>query len=258
MGDLELLVERRVDFVEEKEALEEERESRLRFGLTLDPDDQDWLEASQGTEEELTEKIRQMEKELEDMKRTCIAQGLVGEDGEPTSFQSQELVSFKGEEDVDPQDHKSEYVKYPILLPPPGRKLQEIGGYEPRPDEDSDPTTNINKWMLDQLRTSPMDVNLLARTYEGKHGRIIDDWQVAVLSYWYRDGTVEGATISAVYTSSATAISAFSNHSKLSQKHADEDDSFQVLLFTPQQLDTLLARQKLAFIRNNLAGCSVP
>jgi hypothetical protein len=259
MGDLDLLVERRVELVEEREALEEERVSRLRFGLMLDPSDQDWLEASQGTEEELAEKITQMEKELEDMKQACIAKGLVDEDGEPTSFQGLELESFKGEKDVDPQDHKSEYVKYPILLPPPGRKLQEIERYEPRPDEESDPITrNINKWILDQLRTSPMDVNLLVRTYEGKHGQIIDDWQLAVLSYWYRDGTLESATISAVYTSSATAISALSNHSKLSQTPPDEDDSVRVLVFTPQQFDTLLARQKLAFIRNDLAECSVP
>jgi hypothetical protein len=214
MGDLDLLLERRVELVEEKEALEEKKESRLRFGLTLDPDDLDWLETSQSVEEDLIEKIKQMEKELEDMKRTCIDQGLVDEDGEPTSFQNRELVSFKGE--VDPQDHKSEYVKYPLLLPPPGRKIQELEGYEPRPDNASDPITiriNVNEWMLHRLRSSPLDVNLLARTFEGKHGQIIDDWQIAVLSLWYRDGTVESEAGFAVYPSSVTAISPLSNHS---------------------------------------------
>jgi hypothetical protein len=250
MGDLDLLLERRVELVEEKEALEEEKESRLRFGLTLEQDDLDWLEASHNQEEDLTDQIEQMEKELEDMKRTCIAQGLVDEDGEPTSFQNRELVTFKGE--VDPQDHKSEYVKYPLLLPPPGRKIQNEE-FEPRPDNASDPKTiriNVNEWMLHRLRSSPLDVNLLARTFEGKHGQITDNWQIAVLSLWYRDGTLEIEAEGQPYPSSVTTIS-LSNHSEQSQKHRDGEDalngndSFPVLPFTSNHLHVVLARRKL-------------
>jgi len=194
LGDLDLQRERLVDLIDEKRSLEEEREKRLRFGLTLDPEDQGWLENAQTSEDELTEKIRMLEKDLEAMKQECLSLGLVDEYGEPTSFQSQEQGSFNGEEDMNPQDQKSEYVKYPLLLPHPGVKQWEFEGYEPKPDEKSDPTTSrINEWMLQQLRMSALDVNLLARTFQAIFGEIDDEWQIHVLTVWYNDGTMKSA-----------------------------------------------------------------
>jgi hypothetical protein len=42
--------------------------------------------------------------------------------------------------------------------------------------------------MLDKLRSSPLDVNLLARTFESVAGKTRDEWQLDVLKLWYKDG----------------------------------------------------------------------
>ena len=241
LGDLDLLQERHAELLEEREILEEEKTYRLSFGRTLDPDDQNWLETSHSAENELLQRIRHMEKHVEEMKIVCLSIGLVDEDGEPTSFQTQEQVSFNGEKDVDPREHKSEYVKYPLLLPQPGKKYEGRDDFVPSPDQELDITTSrINGWILDQLRTSPLEVNLLARTFEGKVGDINDGWQVAVLSLWYKDGTIKTAAARrfSVYTSSMTAPSlsvttgSISKQSKLCQKPPNDsnDGSFHIFL----------------------------
>ena len=203
LGDLDLLQERLDEHLDEKESLELEKASRLRFGYALDPDDQDWLDTSHTVEDELIEKIKLLQKDLESSKQECFANGLVDEDGEPTNFERREQFTFRGE--VDAQNQNSEYVKYPLLLlRRRGVKHEEAVEFEPRPDEKSDTTSSrINEWMLEKLRMSVLDVNLLARTFEAWVGGINDEWQLSVLKLWYKDGTIL-ATGFRVGTSSMT------------------------------------------------------
>jgi hypothetical protein len=227
LGDLDLLQERLDEHLDEKESLEVEKASRLRFGLALDTEDQDWLDASHTIEDNLIEKINLLQKDLESKKQECFAMGLVDEDGEATNFQRQEQFSFRGE--VDPQNQKSEYVKYPLLLLRSGVKLEEALEFEPGPDERSDTTTSrINEWMLEKLRMSVLDVNLLARTFEAWVGGINDEWQFSVLKLWYKDGTIEAAGRYRVYTSSMTsqAPPLPSNHSDPAPKPRNDEESF--------------------------------
>jgi hypothetical protein len=235
MGDLDLLQERFEDLLDEKRGLEEQRERRRQLGLTLDPEDQQWLENAQSAEDDLSEKIRILHKDLEVMKLDCLSRGLVDEDGEPTDFPIREQHSFDDEEDMNPRDQKSEYVKYPLLLPYPGMKPTREFHYEPRPDEKSERTiispaaihtqkqtisatpmllssletwnssSRINEWLLQRLRMSALDVNLLARTFQDISGVITDRWQIAVLRLWYRDATMRGADGEVrIYTDSMT------------------------------------------------------
>ncbi|KAN0095171.1 hypothetical protein V8E51_015882 [Hyaloscypha variabilis] len=207
MGDLDLLQERLDDLLDEKRGLEEEQKKRLKFGLVLDGEDQQWLEHAHIHEEELLVQIRALEKDVEVMKQDCLARGLVDTDGEPLEFQIQEQRTFDAEEDLNPLGQKSEYVKYPLLLPTPGKKSRRDMHYEPRPDEKSETNTNpnkvtssdrynrINEWLLAHLRGSALDVNLLARTYQTFYGFIDTPhrWQIAVLRLWYRDATMRNA-----------------------------------------------------------------
>jgi hypothetical protein len=204
LGDLDLLQERLDEYLDEKESLEVEKASRLRFGLALDPEDQDWLDTSHTVEDDILEKISLLQKDLESKKLDCLAMGLVDEDGEPTNFQRREQFWFRGE--VDPQNQESEYVKYPhLLLPRRGVKHEEAVEFEPKPDERSDTTTSrINEWMLEKLRISVLDVNLLARTFEAWVGGINDEWQFSVLKLWYKDGTIRATGRLRVNTSSMT------------------------------------------------------
>jgi hypothetical protein len=118
--------------------------------------------------------------------------GLIDEDLEPIEFfQKQEQAAFRHEWDLDPEDQISDFIKYPLLLPGPRRIRMKSEGYELIPEERSDITTSrINKWMLDRLRSSPLEVNLLARTFEGIVGKAQGDWQSSVLQLWHKDGTV--------------------------------------------------------------------
>jgi hypothetical protein len=214
LGDLDILQERLVDHLDEKRCLEEERDRRSRFGLSLDPEDSQWLDNALNGQEDLTDKIRTLQEDLEVMKANCLDQGLVDQDGEPISFQRREQQSFDGEADVDPRGHISEYVRFPILLPHPG-----IAKPDQKPDstrrigpltradmrtmkmllssaETYPKTSRINEWILDQLRGSALDVNLLARTFQAMSGilSILDErWQIAVLRVWFRDSTMRNA-----------------------------------------------------------------
>jgi hypothetical protein len=228
LGDLDLLQERLDEFLDEKESLEVEKASRLRFGLGLDPEDQDWLDNSHTVEDDINDKINLLQKDLESKKQECLTLGLVDEEGEPTNFQRREQLSFRGE--VDPQNQKSEYVKYPLLLlPRRGAKHEEAVEFEPKPDEKSDNTTSrINEWMLEKLRMSVLDVNLLARTFEAWVGGINDEWQVSVLKLWYRDGTIQATGRFRVYTSSMTtqAPRPTSNPSDSALKTPNDEEVF--------------------------------
>jgi hypothetical protein len=182
------------NMIEEKAALEEEREARLGVGLALDRDDQHRLDEVDTQLDELAEKIQLLEKELEGQKEVCLRLGLVDEVGKPTNIGTREHRYFGY--DVDSEDEISDFIRYPVLLPRPGMNPRR--NYEPKHDEQSDSTTmRINQWMLNQLRSSPLEVNLLARTFEDFAGDTIeDDWQTAVLKLWHKDGAglVEGPT----------------------------------------------------------------
>jgi hypothetical protein len=189
LRDKGLLSERIDELVSEKAALEVERDARLRIGFTLDPDDEVFLEEVDTVLDGLAEKLEHLEREEADMRQECFAWGLVFEDGEPTSFQYQEQLAFNHEEDMrlNTNDHASDYIKYPLLLRHPGVGFNNL--FDPKLNKELDETTyRINQWMLLQLRSSPLDVNLLARTFEGIVGKTQDDWQTAVLKLWHEDG----------------------------------------------------------------------
>ncbi|TVY93862.1 hypothetical protein LAWI1_G001881 [Lachnellula willkommii] len=217
LGDLDLLRERHGDLVEDREALEKERESRKQFQISLHADDQKWLDNATRSEEELLDEIHIVESDVAALRKQCLGMGLVDHNDELTNFESQEKLSFNGEEDVDSQDRISEYVKYPLLLPHPGVKHEVLAEYDPMPDERSDNTTNrINDWLLQQLRSSALEVRLLASTYEDKGGEINERWQFSVLSSWYKDGTIAASRKFRLYSSSSTThVTRHSNVSEL-------------------------------------------
>lgn len=270
-GDLDLLRERLDDLLDDKRALEEQRETRRPLGMTLDPESQLWLEHARSDEEDLRRRIQTLQKDVEMMKQDCLSKSLIDEEGEPIEFETREQRSFDNEEGLSPLDQKSEYVKYPLLLPLPGIKPTRDFHYEPRPDEKSDPTTTINpnmklppllhplkhpnrsamynllsnlekwnsgarinEWILHRLRESPLDVNLLARIFQGKFGDITDWWEIKVLQVWFTDGTMRdtdgGLRVSA--NSMTTQAPAISNPSAKQIKIPGGNGAFKGLAFS--------------------------
>lgn len=192
-GDLDLLFERIDEIYDERENLDEQAETRAALGLPLGAEEQAWLEKSEGLLTEVEVKIAAMEAEVDKLKEECQAQGLVDEEGEPIDMFSKEMNAFRNEKGLDTKSEMSEYTKYPKLLQMPLVKEDEGLDFLPDLGEESFSLgARINKWMLDRLRSSALEVNLLARTYEieGKGKESDDTWQISVLKFWYEDGTV--------------------------------------------------------------------
>ena len=195
-GDLDLLLERLDEIHDERENLAEQSETRVALGLSLGEEELAWLEKSEGLLTELDLKIDAMEIEVENLKQECLAQNLVDEDGEPIDMRTKEMQAFSDEEDLETRSEISQYTKHPKIIQQPLVKEDEGEDYLPDlGDKSFSIGAMINRWMLDRLRSSALEVNLLARTYEnerdGEGNENEDsDWQISVLRLWYSDGTI--------------------------------------------------------------------
>jgi hypothetical protein len=220
LGDIDIFRERHERHLEEKEALERERETRQRVKLTLTPEDEAWLEQSDELENEILKDLHGARAEAEQLRKKCQAAGLLDENGEPKDFQTQEQEAFAG--DVDAKGQKSEYVKFPTLLPQPGTSDTKFKASAPKPEEQSENAgDHINQWLLHSLRSSPLDVNLLARTFEAEVGDFeAQKWQLDVRHHWYRDGSIKDASGYRVY--SITSDTPVTSRSKLTKESVPE------------------------------------
>ena len=233
LGDLDILQERLVDVEEQREILLEERKFHERFGMSLAPGDQTWLDSSQKHLDQLRESIRATEADVDQLRRECISWGLLDEDGEPTDFQSRERNTFRDDEDMSSRDQISEYSKHPLLLPKPGAKHTP---FQINPDSETKSSSvggRINHWILGQLRESPLEVNLLERTFEKQYGEIDDRWERAVLAVWWDDGTATEEEYR-FYTSSVTTQARLpSSHSSIPStvdSKVHDSQSFRLIL----------------------------
>jgi hypothetical protein len=204
IGDVQIFRERLEWHSEEKLTLEEEKETKEHVNLKLAEADQKWLDNYAEAEIALIKQFEEAQEEAENLRIQCYSLGLVDEDGEPLDFERQERQTFI-EDGVDAGTEKSDFVKFPLLLQNPGNKeaqlpdpiiLQAENDKEENIHETQDPNDRINHWLLQTLRSSPLDVNLLVRTFESLCGHIIESerWQLDVLQVWYNDGSKEMAT----------------------------------------------------------------
>jgi hypothetical protein len=200
LGDVEIFRERLEWHSEEKLTLEEEKETRERVDLKLAEPDQKWLDDFAEGETALNEQLQVAVEEAGKLRLQCYSLGLVDEDGEVLDFERQEHKTFIADE-VDAGTEKSDFVKFPLLLTNPGNKERLLPNPSLPDDtkedihETQDPSDRINLWLLQTLRSSPLDVNLLVRTFESMVGQIFEEekWQNRVLAVWYHDGSKEMA-----------------------------------------------------------------
>jgi hypothetical protein len=193
VGDVEILRERLDEHLEERYILEEEKVVRQGVGLDLAEPAQKWLDNYSATEALLMNQLKEAELEVADLRRKCILLGLIDEEGNPKDFEDQERGYFLG--DISTGKERSEYVKYPHLIPRPGSRVQlkDTNIYSEESPDDSG--NLVSKWLLQQLRSSPLDVNLLARISESFLSYINrETWQFDVLTYWYKDSTNKGGS----------------------------------------------------------------
>ncbi|ESZ94920.1 hypothetical protein SBOR_4712 [Sclerotinia borealis F-4128] len=194
LGDLDLLKEDIQDVTDEKMGLEQQKETREAYNLTLDSESQSWLDKFDEMISAIFEDLHRTKAEVAVLREECDAHGLLDPDGEPKDLQNLVQFQFQHEEDLNANGNISEYVKFPLLLPFPcsmGNK-NEIHDRCSNPDQSSDASNGrVNEWMLRILRSSPLHVRLLAACHstfrevtDGDRG-----WQLQVLARWYMDET---------------------------------------------------------------------
>ncbi|KAK0118619.1 hypothetical protein ONS96_011709 [Cadophora gregata f. sp. sojae] len=192
LGDVDIYRERLDELLEERYILEEEMEKRARVGLRLSDENEQWLANYSQVEAGLIDDLENAENEAEKLKRDCLKQNLVDEDGEPTDQEYQEKLTFAEELNDAGRNEVSEYVKYPTLLPSPETKLAKSLPTSILFADDAAhiQSVRVNWWILEQVRRSAMEVELLARTHETYHDQITsrEKWQTDVLQVWYEDG----------------------------------------------------------------------
>jgi hypothetical protein len=231
LGDVDIFRERHERHLEEKEALEADKETRGRVNRTLSPEGEAWLQKSNDLENEILRDLRQARTEAEELRKQCLAAGLLDENGEPKDFQTQEKEAFA--EDVDAKGQESEYIKFPTLLPHPGTKDMKFKASAPRPGEQSGGAgDHINQWLLHSLRSSPLDVYLLAKTFEEKVGNFeAHKWESDVRDHWYKDGAIKDATGYRIYSITSETTPVY-GRSKLSKDSLHEHNIEPVLGIT--------------------------
>lgn len=194
LGDLDLLRERYDDVMEEKEHLEEQRESRKLVKLHLGAEEHEWLKNSTEVQNRLYKEMQAKEQKVDELREECLLRNLVDQNDNPTEFQDQERQISDQEAGLDSGSQLSVYKKFSALIPRPGIKAMEPKAKESKKAFKSDPAmTRINEWLLENLRLSPLEIVLLANTFEMKEGKLFEQWQLYVLRLWYEDTTIKAS-----------------------------------------------------------------
>ena len=210
VGAFNILRERLEDQAEEKFYLEQEIVRKARVDLRSSEDSQKlledskkWLDEFPSNQALLRNEVETAQRECDEMKQRCLSMGLVDNNGDPTGLEVQECETL--EDNMKSGREISVFVKFPRLMShqraTQNRSLKSASEFkEPRHEGD-----NINQWLLDQLQSSPLYVNLLARIYEARFGHIESEaWELAVLAFWDEDGTTKLSSDYQAYSSAIT------------------------------------------------------
>ena len=216
------------DQSEEKDALELESARKKRVNLKLSDESQKWLDEFPSDEALLLRQLEAAQEECDLLKLKCLSLRLVDDNGNPTGLEVQEGKTL--EEDVDAGRELSEFVKFPLLIS--HQRAQQASSFKSVSGTPHSTGDEINQWLLDQLLSSSLYVNLLARTYENEYGHIeSEDWQLDVLALWYEDGTRKSASEYRVYSSGiATQAPQRSQYSAKTLSNSSDNGSWGIFI----------------------------
>ena len=191
LGDADLCREALSDLMIEHENLLHAQEVRRRVGRELLPDDQVTLENFSAAEVKLLDELRRIEAGVEQLRLECIREGLFGEDENEDDEGEGEQIDLLQPSigSVDPE--RTEYEKYPLLLEKPEEKEDENKSKVLLTDfKEGDVGDRITCWLLHKLRSSGLEVELLASFTDGLD-RFTDTekWQEEVLQFWFFDSS---------------------------------------------------------------------
>jgi hypothetical protein len=217
LGDLDLAKERYHNMKHERQSLISERESRSRIGLELQGDLQVFLNELPAREAEVQGEIAEIELDVLRLRSECLAAEIdlkENNDGSESSRDEREddtmdvpveTEKVSVQERSPPSQNRrteSSLSMFPLLLPQSPQGIADLHGLilQFDPNNKSD---RINRWLLFNLRTTPLEVALLLRTFL-QFVQILDirqwmidvsQWQDKVLFFWDKDQANKSAEV---------------------------------------------------------------
>jgi hypothetical protein len=188
LGNLDLLQERHQSLVNEKLMLEEEQEKRRRVGMDLNAESLDFLGRFEEILAPVKMEIEEVSKDIERIKQLCIKKGLMDAHGNPIQAPAiDETPESKSQEEVQ-SELPAEHSKPSQHQDPSGNNEADFRASASH--EGFGPF--INLWLLHKLRSSALEILLLA-CYVAAAVTNLDgiNWQAEALRLWDKDGAEE-------------------------------------------------------------------
>jgi hypothetical protein len=199
LGDADLCHEAITELMIEHDNLLHAQELRRRVGMELSPDHQVTLGNFPAAETKLLNELRRIDEDVELLRLECVRERLVDEK-ENQNEVDLEVQNGEGgnDEEIDLsqtligslEPEQADYNKYPLLLEKPEEKEEENKSKVLLTDfKEGDVGDRITCWLLHKLRTSGLEVELLARQTGGlDRNADTQKWQKEVLAFWFFDG----------------------------------------------------------------------
>lgn len=187
-GDADMVREDIAELRFEYQMLQEARMSRRKVGHQLSPEDQAIWDNFFTKEAVLSERLEQIELDVERLRIQCIEAGLMPEEEQSDESEGEDILEDAA------GSTPAEYERFPLLLEQPNGEMADgawnslITDFDPE-----DPGDRVERWLLHKLRSSCSEVELLARI-SASDGlgpfTTTEKWQEEVLEFWFLDSTV--------------------------------------------------------------------
>jgi hypothetical protein len=119
------IFEQKIRRLEDRIVALEQKQILLNLSdLTLSPKNQTLLDNRYREKRELEDNLKLLKMQLYQIKKNSVSRATSRVLGEPFMDRESKLI-FAVEVNLDPQDKSSEFVKFPLLLPPPGSAVYD-------------------------------------------------------------------------------------------------------------------------------------
>jgi hypothetical protein len=186
LGNQDLLLESYGGLMNEKSRLEAERERRRQVGVDLDDEDLEFLAKWANTIEPVKRELEEVSRDVERLKEMCIAQGLI-DSSEPPTQPSETYEEHNPVLAENPQSDKNS--THSKLSQPQNATSNNEASSSTYIIQGQEFRNNVNSWLLDKLRSSSVEITLLASfVIQEVRGMDTTTWQLEVLRLWAKDG----------------------------------------------------------------------
>lgn len=196
LGDLDLAREQYQNMIQERESILSSQESRAFLGMDTSEEDHEFLSRFPELETSMKDEIAEIERDVERCRAKCVENGVdtsEDHDRDPHVINQEGQNILAADDDIILQEsHPDEFNRqismYSKLLPESVEDKSKLNTLITDFIE-GNKSDRINRWILHQLRISPLEVELLVRVSLQVLSLLeLYEWPKRVLFWWHRDG----------------------------------------------------------------------